>query len=447
MIQTLKRAFQVKEIRDRILFVFFILVVVRIGCQIPVPGVNTAYIASLLQGQLGDTFNFFNAITGDSFMQMSIFALNISPYITASIIVQLLTIAIPKLEEIQRDGEEGRKKIAKLTRYLTIILSLIEALAMAIGFGGQGLIPDYSWYKAVVVVITMTAGSAMLMWLGERITENGVGNGISVILLINIVSGLPEDFMTLYERFIESADVAVKVLAVVVIAAAIFAMMVFVVLIQDGERRIPVQNSAKMSNRLMGSARSYNKPLSLKVNTAGVIPVIFASSLMSTPGMIAQFFNVDYSSAFGKFLMVLNSSNWCRADAPVYCYIGLVAYSALIILFAYFYTSITFNPVEIADTMKRQGSSIPGIRPGKPTSDYLTRILNYIIFIGACGVLLIALIPIVFSGIFNVSRMSFMGTSLIIIVGVILETLKQIETLMQQRSYRDVRSEGLFLNY
>ncbi len=446
MIKTLKKAFQIQEIRNRILFVFFILVVVRIGCEIPVPGVNTDYIASLLQGQAGDAFNFFDAITGGSFMSMSIFALNISPYITSSIVVQLLTIAIPKLEELQKDGEDGRKKIAKLTRYLTVVLALIEASAMVIGFGGNGLLPVYTWYTAVVAVAAMTAGSAMLMWMGEQITEKGVGNGISVILLINIVSGLPDDFMTLYERFIADADVAVKVIAIVIIAVILFAMIVFVVLLQDGERRIPVQNSAKMSNRIMAAGRSYNKPLVLKVNTAGVIPVIFASSLMTTPAVIAQFFDVDYTSVGGQILMGLSSSNWCRPDAPIYS-IGLVVYCALIIVFAYFYTSITFNPIEIADTMKRQGSFIPGIRPGKPTSDYLQKILNYIIFIGAVGLLIVALIPIVFSGLFSVSRLSFMGTSLIIIVGVILETLKQIETMMQQRSYKDVRSEGLFINY
>ncbi len=446
MIKTLKKAFQIEEIRNRILFVFFILVVVRIGCEIPVPGVNTNYIASLLQGQAGDAFNFFDAITGGSFMSMSIFALNISPYITSSIVVQLLTIAIPKLEELQKDGEDGRKKIAKLTRYLTVVLALIEGSAMVIGFGGSGLLPVYTWYTVVVAVAAMTAGSAMLMWLGERITEKGVGNGISVILLINIVSGLPDDFMTLYQRFIADADVAVKVVAIIVIAAVLFAMILFVVLLQDGERRIPVQNSAKMSNRIMAAGRSYNKPLILKVNTAGVIPVIFASSLMTTPAVIAQFFDVDYTSVGGQILMGLSSSNWCRPDAPVYS-LGLLVYCALIIVFAYFYTSITFNPIEIADTMKRQGSFIPGIRPGKPTSDYLHRILNYIIFIGAVGLLIVALIPIVFSGIFSVSRLSFMGTSLIIIVGVILETLKQIETMMQQRSYKDVRSEGLFINY
>lgn len=446
MIKTLKRAFQIREIRDRILFVFFILVVVRIGCQIPVPGVNTSYIASLLQAQTGDAFNFFDAITGGSLMNMSIFALNISPYITSSIVMQLLTIAIPKLEEMQKDGEDGRKKITMITRWLTIVLAIIEGSAMSIGLGAQGLLPVYTWYTVLVAVAAMTTGAGLLMWLGERITEKGVGNGISMVLLINIISGLPDDFVTLYERFIANADVAMKVLAIVIIVAVLFAMLAFTVLLQDGERRIPIQNSAKMSNRMMAAGRSYNKPLVLKVNTGGVIPVIFASSLMTTPGMIAQFFNVDYSTVGGKILLALNSSNWCRPDAPVYS-IGLVIYCVLIVVFAYFYTSITFNPIEIADTMKRQGSFIPGIRPGKPTSDYLAKILNYIIFIGAVGLMIIALIPIFFSGIFNVSRLSFMGTSLIIIVGVILETLKQVETMMQQRSYKDVRTEGLFINY
>ena len=446
MIKTLKRAFQIREIRDRILFVFFILVVIRIGCQIPVPGVNTTYIASLLQAQTGDAFNFFDAITGGSLMNMSIFALNISPYITSSIVMQLLTIAIPKLEEMQKDGEDGRKKITMITRWLTILLAIIEGSAMSIGLGAQGLLPVYTWYTVLVAVAAMTAGAGLLMWFGERITERGVGNGISMILLINIISGLPDDFVTLYERFIANADVAMKVLAIVIIVAVLFVMLAFTVLLQDGERRIPIQNSAKMSNRMMAAGRSYNKPLVLKVNTGGVIPVIFASSLMTTPGMIAQFFNVDYSTIGGKILLALNSSNWCRPDAPVYS-IGLLVYCGLIIVFAYFYTSITFNPIEIADTMKRQGSFIPGIRPGKPTSDYLARILNYIIFVGAVGLMIIALIPILFSGIFNVSRLSFMGTSLIIIVGVVLETLKQVETMMQQRSYKDVRTEGLFINY
>ena len=364
---------------------------------------------------------------------MSIFALNITPYITSSIIMQLLTIAIPKLEEMQKEGEEGRKTIAKITRYVTVALALIESLAMAIGFGGSGLLPVYNAWTVIVAVAAMTAGSAMLMWMGERITERGVGNGISIILLINIVSGLPDDFATLFERFIKGKNVANAVLAIAIIVVIGIAMVAFVVFLQGGERRIPVQYAKKMQGRKMVGGQSSNIPL--KVNTAGVIPVIFASSLMSFPVVIAQFFDVNYASVGGKILLAMSSSNWCRPDAPIYS-IGLLVYCVLIIAFAYFYTSITFNPIEVANNMKKQGGFVPGIRPGKPTSDYLTRILNYIVFIGAAGLLIVAVIPIVFSGVFSITRLSFMGTSLIIIVGVILETLKQIESQMVVRYYK-----------
>ena len=433
MIQTLKNAFKVKEIRSRILFTFFILVVVRIGCQFPVPGVNHSVVSNFMKSNTGDAFNFFNAITGGSFADFSLFALNITPYITASIIMQLLTIAIPKLEELQKDGEDGRKVIAQITRYVTVALALIESIAMAIGFGNQGLFKHYNWHSVVLCVATLTAGSAILMWLGERITEKGVGNGISIVLLINIISALPGDLMTLYERFIQSASVAMKVVAVIIIAALILAMVVFTVLLQEAERKIPVQYAKKMQGRkVMGGQASH---IPLKVNTAGVIPVIFASSILSFPVVIAQFFKVDYSTIGGKVLLTLNSSNWFNSEQPIYS-IGYVIYAVLIILFAYFYTSITFNPIEVANNMKKQGGFILGVRPGKPTSEYLTRILNYIVFIGAIGLLIICTVPIIVSGVFSVSRMSFMGTSLIIIVGVVLETLKQIESLMTVRNYR-----------
>lgn len=433
MIETLKNAFKVKEIRDRLLFTFFILVVVRAGCQIPVPGVNHDVVSNFMSSNTGDAFNFFDAITGGSFMDMSLFALNITPYITASIIMQLLTIAIPKLEELQKDGEDGRKVITKITRYLTVGLALIESLAMAIGFGGQGLFKYYKWTSVVLCVATLTAGSAILMWLGERITEKGVGNGISIVLLINIVSSLPEDLMTLYERFVQNASVAMKVVAIVIIVACIIGMVAFTVLLQEAERKIPVQYAKKMQGRKMVGGQSSHIPL--KVNTAGVIPVIFASSLLSFPVVIAQFFNIDYSTIGGKIILTLNSGNWFNSENPIYT-IGYLIYAVLIILFAYFYTSITFNPVEVANNMKKQGGFIPGIRPGKPTSEYLTRILNYIIFIGAAGLLIVCTIPIVITGVFSVSHMSFMGTSLIIIVGVVLETLKQIEAQMTVRNYK-----------
>lgn len=433
MLETLRNAFKIKELRGKLLFTFFMLVVVRAGCQIPVPGVNNSVIADFMNNNSGDAFNFFNAMTGGSFSSMSIFALNITPYITSSIIMQLLTIAIPKLEELQKDGEDGRKVILKITRYLTVALALIQSTAMAVGFGGKGLYDEYTWHAVVLTVLTMTAGSAILMWIGEQITQYGVGNGISIVLLINIISSLPDDFMTLYERFVVSQTVFMKVVAIVIILALLIVMVTFTVLLQEAVRKIPVQYAKKMQGRKMVGGQSSNIPL--KVNTAGVIPVIFASSLMTFPVVIASFFNVDYSTIGGKILLCLSSSNWCNPNAPQYS-VGYLAYAVLIVLFAYFYTSITFNPIEIANNMKKQGGFVTGIRPGKPTSDYLTRILNYIVFIGAIGLLIVCTIPIVVSGLFSISNLSFMGTSLIIIVGVVLETLKQIESQMVQRRYK-----------
>lgn len=433
MIETLRNALKIKEIRGKLLFTLFMLVIVRAGCQIPVPGVNHSVIADFMANNTGDAFNFFDAMTGGSFMTMSIFALNITPYITSSIIMQLLTIAIPKLEELQKDGEDGRRVILKITRYLTVALALIESTAMAVGFGRSGLYDNFTWYAVVVTVLTMTAGSAILMWIGEQITQYGVGNGISIVLLINIVSSIPDDFMTLYERFVQSQTVFLKVIAIAVILAVLIAMVAFTVLLQEAVRKIPVQYAKKMQGRKMVGGQSSHIPL--KVNTAGVIPVIFASSLMTTPAVIAQFFDVDYSTIGGKILLCLSSSNWCNPQAPQYS-IGFLLYAVLIVLFAYFYTSITFNPIEVANNMKKQGGFVTGIRPGKPTSDYLARILNYIIFIGAIGLLIVCTIPIVISGVFNIGRMSFLGTSLIIIVGVVLETLKQIESQMTVRNYK-----------
>lgn len=433
MFETLRNAFKIKDVRDRLLYTFLMLVVIRIGSQLPIPGVKTTFFAELFARQSNDAFGFFNTITGGSFTNLSVFTLSITPYITSSIIMQLLTIAIPKLEEMQREGEDGRKKIAEYTRYLTVGLALMQSIAMAVGFGGQGLLIEYNVINIIVCVVTMTSGSAMLMWIGERITEHGIGNGISMVLLFNILSSIPNDMLTLFERFLSGKSVAVGTVSLIIIVAVIMAMVVFVIFLQDGIRKIPVQYSKKMQGRRMVGGESSSIPL--RVNTAGVIPVIFASSLMSFPIVIAQFFNVDYATFGGKILMLLNSSYWFRAEMPLYS-IGVVIYVAMIILFAYFYTSITFNPLEIANNMKKAGGFIPGIRPGKPTSDYLNNILNYIVFIGACGLTVVCLIPIIISGVFTVSRMSFGGTSLIIIVGVILESLKQIEAKMVVRSYK-----------
>ena len=434
MLETFRKAFQIKDIRKKIGYTFLMLIVIRIGSQLPTPGVNSNYIKEFFAQNTGEAFNLFNAFTGGSFEQMSIFALSITPYITSSIIMQLLTIAIPKLEEMQKDGEEGRKKIAEITRYVTVGLALIESVALAIGFGRSGYLTNYNAFSVITVVVTLTAGSAVLMWLGERITEKGIGNGISIVLVINIISRLPEDLTTLYEQFVAGQSVPAKaVLAAVVILAIIVAMVVFVIVLQDAERKIPVQYSKKLQGRKQVGGQSSHIPL--KVNTGGVIPVIFAQSLMQTPVIIASILKKGEGTGIGsQILKGLSQSNWCNPSQPVYS-IGLVVYIALIIAFAYFYTSITFNPLEIANNMKKQGGFIPGIRPGKPTSDYLSKMLTYIVFIGAVGLSIVAFMPIFFSGVFN-ANVSFGGTSIIIIVGVVIETIKQIESQMLVRYYK-----------
>lgn len=432
MFTTLKNAFKIKEIRNKLLFTLGMLVVIRLGSQLPVPGVDRHYFSNWFAQQTGDAFNFFDAFTGGSFLNMSILALNITPYITSSIIMQLLTIAIPKLEEMQKEGEDGRKKIAAITRYVTVGLALIESTAMAFYFGGGGLLEVNNLFNKFTVVAALTAGSAFLMWIGERITEKGVGNGISIVLVINIISRIPQDIAGLFERFVRGKAIAVGAVAAIVILAVILAMVVLVIILNDGVRKIPVQYAKKVQGRKMVGGQMSSIPL--KINTAGVIPIIFASSLMQLPVILCSFFGYNGSGVWGHILRGLSSSNWCNPSEPVYS-IGLLVYVVLVIFFAYFYTSITFNPIEIAENMKKQGGFIPGIRPGKPTSEYLTKILNYIIFIGAVGLTIVCVIPFAFNGIFG-AQVSFGGTSLIIIVSVVLETIKQIESQMLVRNYK-----------
>ncbi|WP_289301019.1 preprotein translocase subunit SecY [Sporofaciens musculi] len=433
MLETFRKAFQIKDIRNKIAYTFLMLIVIRIGSQLPTPGVNSNYIKEFFAQNTGEAFNLFNAFTGGSFEQMSVFALSITPYITSSIIMQLLTIAIPKLEEMQKEGEDGRKKIAAITRYLTVGLALFESTAMAVGFGRQGLLVKFNFVNAAIVVLTLTAGSAFLMWIGERITEKGVGNGISIVLVINIISRVPSDMSSLFEQFVKDKPIASAGLAVIVILAIIIMLVVFVVILQGGERRIAVSYSQKMAGRKVYGGRSTNIPL--KVNTAGVIPIIFSSSLMQFPIVIASFMGKGEGSGIGsEILRGLNQGNWCNPEQLKYSW-GLLVYIALTVFFAYFYTSITFNPLEIANNMKKNGGFVPGIRPGRPTVEYLTKILNNIIFIGACGLIVIQVVPIFFNGWLGAS-VSFGGTSLIIIVSVVLETMKQIESQMLVRNYK-----------
>jgi preprotein translocase subunit SecY len=435
MLKTLRNAFKVKDIRNRLIYTFVALIVVRLGTLLPAPAISGDVTSQLFNSE---SLDFFNALTGGSLANMSIFALSITPYISSSIIIQLLTIAIPKLEEMQKEGEDGRKKLNELTRYLTVALAVIESGAMAIGFGNSGYLEGGLTFTNVVVIIaSLTAGSAFLMWVGEKITQNGVGNGISIILTVNIISTMPSDFITLFQTYIIDKPVVSAILAALVIVAVVLATVVFVIVLQNAERKIPVTYAKKVQGRKMVGGQTSHIPL--KVNTAGVIPVIFASSLMSFPIVVASFFNVYPARAYfwPKVLKLLSHNSWfvTKSWGDFKYTIGVLIYIALTVFFAYFYTSITFNPIEVSNNMKKQGGFIPGIRPGKPTTEYLTRVLNYIIFIGAIGLTAVALIPIVFSGIFD-ARFSFGGTSIIIIVGVIIETIKQIESQLLVRHYK-----------
>ena len=414
MLETLKKALKVKEIRKRLLYTFVMLIVVRLGCQIAIPFVNADMVAEVTSPFKEGGFSFLSAITGGSLENMSIFALNITPYITASIIMQLLTIAIPKLDELQKDGEEGRKKIAEITRYLTVALALIESTAMIIGFANQGIFNTDSisygsmsslrkWGVVLTGIIAMTAGSAVLMWIGEQITEKGVGNGISIVLTINIISGMPSDISNLFTTFVtgEGKSIGMRILSALIIIGVIVGIVVLVVILQAATRNIAVQMSQKLQ-----------------------FPVVIASFFGKQP----------------EWANYLTQSHWCKPSQLKYS-IGFVVYLLLVLFFAYFYTSITFNPREVAKNLNDRGGFIPGIRSGKPTVEYLTKILNYIIFIGAVGLIIVAVIPILASGLTG-ANVGFGGTSIIIIVGVILETLQTIKSMITERSYSTVK--GIF---
>ena len=432
MLESVKNVFRLKEIRQKLIYTLLMMVVIRIGSQLPAPGIDRTYFSNWFAAQTGDAFSFVDAFTGGSFLNMSILALNITPYITSSIIIQHLTIAIPKLEEMQREGEEGRKLLVSITRYVTVALALMEAAAMAIGFGRQGLLQEYNAINIIMVICTLTAGSAFLMWIGEQITEKGVGNGISIVLAINIISRMPQDVASLFSQFVFGKTIAIGALAALIIIAVIILMVVMVIILNDAERRIPVQYAQKIQGRrLVGGA---NSVIPLKVNTAGVMPIIFASSLMEFPVIISTLAGYKGTGIWSEVLRYLSSSYWCNPSQIKYS-IGLLVYIVLLVFFAYFYTSITFNPIEIADNLKKRGGFIPGIRPGKPTTEYLNRILNYIIFIGAIGLTIVGILPFIFRGVFNAS-VSFGGTSLIIVVSVVLETIKQIESMMMVRNYK-----------
>lgn len=427
MFTTVSNIWKVKDLRSKILFTLFVLLIYRIGAFIPVPGVDTETLKAA--GQSGDNlFGLLNTFSGGALFNFSIFAIGITPYITSSIIVQLLSMdVIPKFAEWAKQGEDGKRKLAQITRYGTVILGLVQGLATAIGFNRMysiTIIPNANFVDYLVIALILTAGTAFLMWLGEQITEKGIGNGISILIFAAIVAGIPGHVRTIYEdQFVGASNLFLSIAKVVLIVLVVIAIIVGVIFIQQGIRKIPVQYAKRVVGRKMYGGQSTHIPM--KVNGAGVIPVIFAISLLMFPVTIANFW-ADKSWA----IWVSDNLNY---DKPL----GMVLYVLLIIGFTFFYTFVQINPVQMADQMKKNGGYIPGIRPGKPTSTYLTRVLTRITLTGAIFLAVISIFPVLFGALAGLPRsVQLGGTSLLIVVGVALDTMKQIESQLIKRHYK-----------
>lgn len=425
--KTLKKVWGAKELRNRILFTLIMLIFLRMVSQITVPGVNSEFLKSYFGDN--EAFNLMNAFTGGGLERLSVFALGVTPYITSSIIIQLFTISFPRLEQLAKEGESGRKKLTKYTQYVTLVLSLVSSISMVIGFRNQMLITK-NYLTYAVVVATLTGGSMILVWLGNRITEKGIGNGISMILLFNILSRMPQDMKTLYECFMQGKTWTKMTMAGLVIAMTIVVVICLTLILNSAERRIPVVYTQKMQGRRFAGNEASNIPM--KVNTAGVMPVIFATSLMTFPALILGLLGKTPNGIWATVTKALNSNNWFNPGdwLPT---VGYILYVLLLIFFAYYYTTITFNSAEIANNLKKAGATIPGERPGKDTELYLQKILKHVIMIGVIGLLIVCTIPLVISGVTG-ANVSFGGTSLIIIVSVILETVKQGKSMLSMKN-------------
>ena len=435
MLSAFVSAFRTPDLRKKLLFTVFILAIFRLGAAIPSPGVSYTNVQQCIaenqQGSGADVFTLLNLFSGGALFQLSVFALGIMPYITASIILQLLTVVIPRLELLRKEGQAGQAKITQYTRYLTLGLAVLQASGyIALAESGQlfgnncdkdvipttGLMPH--WMNLVLIVITMTAGTACIMWLGELITDRGVGNGMSVLIFTNIAARMPSEGWQIFKKGALTFAIVLGIGVVVIVA---------VVFIEQAQRRVPVQYAKRMSGRRMFGGTSTYIPL--KVNQAGVIPVIFASSLLYLPQLITQLAGNNSTNSVVVFINrhIVQQNDW----------VHIVLYFALIIFFTYFYVAITFNPTEVADNMKKYGGFVPGIRPGRPTAEYLDFILNRITLPGSLYLGIIAILPNLFIGLAggNVQNFPFGGTAVLIMVGVGLETVKQIESQLMQRNY------------
>jgi preprotein translocase subunit SecY len=426
MFRTLSNIWKVEDLRKRILFTLGILIIYRIGSFIPAPNIDRDTLIEATKGG-SDIFGLLNTFSGGALFQFSIFALGIMPYITASIIVQLLSMdVIPKFAEWAKEGENGRRKLAQITRYGTVVLGLIQAFATSIGFNNQfGMVIDPSFTTYLVIAIVLTAGTAFLMWLGEQITEKGIGNGISIIIFAGIIAGIPGGIRTIYaSEFVNNTDqLFLSIVKVLLIVLAVVAIIVGVIFVQQGVRKIPVQYAKRIVGRKMYGGQSTHIPL--KVNSAGVIPVIFAISLLMFPITIATFWA---GRPWADWII-----EHLYYDRPL----GMVLYVILIIGFTFFYTFVQINPVQMAEQMKKNGGYIPGIRPGKPTSSYITRVITRITLFGAIFLALVSILPVFFIAVAGLPRsVQLGGTSLLIVVGVALDTMKQIEGQLIKRHYK-----------
>ncbi len=405
-----------KELKDRIVYTFMMFIVFRLGVHIPVPGVDASVIENIFQS--GNLFGFLDLFSGGALSKFSIFAMSITPFINAQIIMQMLVAVIPSLEELRKDGQEGFKKIQKMTRYFTIFLAFVQAFGISYGLRANGALVDNSWFFLFFVCVVLTAGTCLLMWIGEKITEHGIGNGISLIIFCGIVARFPEALQTIVQ-YLEVGTITP--LQALLFAAIALAMIVVVIEVNEGQRRIPVQYAKRVIGRKMYGGHSTFLPL--KVNQAGVIPIIFASSILMLPVTLAQFVHVGWVQALAKFFGWGTWANTCL-------------YAILIVIFTYFYTAITVNVTELADNMKKYGGFIPGIRPGEPTMRYVDKVLSRITLTGSDFLAFIAILPNFIGSITNIQGVYFGGTALLIIVGVALDTMRQAQSLMVTRNYQ-----------
>ncbi len=421
MLRTVAKAWNIPDLRKKIIFTLCMLLIFRIGAQIPVPGMDRTVLEQTFQGDTG-LFALFNLFSGGAFSNFTIFALSITPYITASIILQLLTIAIPSLERLSREGTEGRKKIAAYTRYLTVGLAVVQAIGVTIGLFRQALIST-DVFSVIVIVMVLTAGTAFLMWLGEMINERGIGNGISLIIFAGIIARLPSACQEIWDKvFVEKT---MSIITLIVFVLFCIVVIVGIIMVQQGQRRIPVQYAKRVVGRKMYGGQATHIPL--KVNQAGVIPVIFAMAFLQFPLTITYFMNAQGDAA--QWI-----EKWLSPTGSPGVWVYAAFNGVLIIFFTYFYTSVTFNPLEVAQNMKANGGFIPGIRPGKATVEYLNRVMTRITFVGAIFLALVAILPTIVSQLGGLN-FHFGGTSLLIAVGVALDTMKQLENQMVMRNY------------